>query len=58
MKTQTTIIIAHRLSTIKNTDNIIVLTHEHIVEKGNHKELLKMKGVYYKLYKYQYQLQG
>lgn len=58
MKNRTTIVIAHRLSTIKNADNIIVLTHGRIVENGTHKELLALKGVYYKLYKYQYQLQG
>jgi ATP-binding cassette subfamily B protein len=58
MKNRTTIIIAHRLSTIRNADNIIVLSHGQIVEEGTHKELLKLKGVYYKLYKYQYQLQG
>jgi ATP-binding cassette, subfamily B, multidrug efflux pump len=57
MKNRTTIIIAHRLSTIRNADNIIVLTHGRIVESGPHRELLAARGVYYKLYKYQYQLQ-
>jgi len=56
MKNRTTIIIAHRLSTIKHADKIIVLSHGRIVESGSHKELLKLKGVYYNLYKYQYQL--
>jgi ATP-binding cassette, subfamily B, multidrug efflux pump len=56
MKNRTTIIIAHRLSTIKHADRIIVLSHGQIVESGSHKELLKLKGVYYNLYKYQYQL--
>jgi len=56
MKNRTTIIIAHRLSTIKHADKIIVLSHGQIVESGSHKELLKLKGVYYNLYKYQYQL--
>ncbi|MBM3707497.1 MAG: ABC transporter ATP-binding protein [Actinobacteria bacterium] len=56
MRNRTTIIIAHRLSTIKNVDSIIVLSQGRIVERGAHRELLKLKGVYYKLYKYQYQL--
>ncbi|MCL4417793.1 MAG: ABC transporter ATP-binding protein/permease [Actinobacteria bacterium] len=56
MKNRTTIIIAHRLSTIKHADRIIVLSHGQIVESGSHKELLKLKEVYYNLYKYQYQL--
>jgi ATP-binding cassette subfamily B protein len=57
MKDRTTIVIAHRLSTIKNVDKIIVLSHGEIVERGTHSELLKAKGIYHKLYKYQYQLQ-
>ena len=58
MKNRTTIVIAHRLSTIKNVDKIIVLSHGRIVERGTHRELLKLKGIYHKLYKYQYQLQA
>ncbi len=57
IKSRTTIIIAHRLSTIKNVDKIIVLSHGKIVEKGTHNELLNLKRIYYKLYKFQYQLQ-
>jgi ATP-binding cassette, subfamily B, multidrug efflux pump len=57
MKDRTTIVIAHRLSTIKNANKILVLTHGQIAESGTHHDLLKLKGVYYKLYKYQYQLQ-
>jgi len=58
MKNRTTIIIAHRLSTIKNVDKIIVLSHGRIVEEGTHKKLLKLKGIYHKLYRFQYQLQS
>ncbi|MGM0365692.1 MAG: ABC transporter ATP-binding protein [Actinomycetota bacterium] len=57
MTNRTTIIIAHRLSTIKNVDKILVLSHGRILEQGTHASLLKAKGIYYKLYKYQYQLQ-
>ncbi|MCG9479945.1 MAG: ABC transporter ATP-binding protein/permease [Actinomycetia bacterium] len=57
MAGRTTIIIAHRLSTIKNVDKILVLSHGKIIEKGTHSSLLKARGIYYKLYKYQYQLQ-
>ena len=47
---RTTITIAHRLSTIINADEILVLTYDGIVERGNHKELLAKKGKYYNLY--------
>lgn len=49
-KDRTTITIAHRLTTIINSDEIVVLTKDGIQEKGNHKELLNNKGVYYSLY--------
>ena len=57
MHGRTSIIIAHRLSTIKNVNKIIVLSKGRIIESGTHKDLLKNKGIYYKLYRYQYQLQ-
>lgn len=57
LEKRTSIIIAHRLSTIKNVDKIIVLSKGRIIESGNHNELIKNKNLYYKLYKYQYQLQ-
>ncbi len=57
MKDRTTIVIAHRLSTIRNADKIIVLSHGRIMERGTHRELLKLKGIYHKLYRFQYQLQ-
>ena len=47
---RTTVTIAHRLSTIKKSDRILVLTDEGITEEGNHEELLKQKGIYYKFY--------
>lgn len=52
-KGRTTFIIAHRLSTIRNADQIIVLDHGEIVEKGNHEELMKLKGRYYQMYQLQ-----
>ena len=51
----TMLIVAHRLSTIQHADNIICLMHGEIVEQGNHQELLKKKGYYYKLYLLQYE---
>lgn len=47
---RTTLTIAHRLSSIRNSDRILVLTEEGIVEEGNHEELLARKGVYYQFY--------
>ena len=46
----TSFVIAHRLSTIVNSDLILVLDHGHIIERGNHEELLKQKDYYYELY--------
>ena len=50
MKGRTVFVIAHRLSTIKNSDLIMVLDHGNSIERGNHEELLKKKGMYYGLY--------
>jgi ATP-binding cassette subfamily B protein len=48
------IIIAHRISAVKHSDEIIVLNHGQIVEKGNHDELLALKGAYYEIYQEQF----
>ena len=53
-KDRTTLVIAHRLSTIKNADEILVLTSEGIVERGNHEKLLNEGNLYAKLYKSQF----
>ena len=50
MKTRTTIAIAHRLSTVRNADAIMVLEKGEIIERGNHEQLLALKGRYYELY--------
>lgn len=50
----TMLVVAHRLSTIQHADQIIVLQHGEIVEKGNHQQLLKNRGYYYKLYQLQF----
>lgn len=49
-KGHTTITIAHRLSSIKNSDRIIVLSDDGIIEEGNHESLMAKKGEYYNLY--------
>ncbi|MBF1260060.1 MAG: ABC transporter ATP-binding protein [Lachnoanaerobaculum sp.] len=49
MTGRTSFVVAHRLSTIKNADVILVLKDGHIIEQGNHKELMDMKGFYYEL---------
>ena len=50
MEGRTVFVIAHRLSTVQNSDAIMVLDHGKIIERGSHDDLIKQKGVYYKLY--------
>ena len=50
MRGRTVFVIAHRLSTVRNADAIIVLDHGHIIERGDHRDLLAQKGTYYRLY--------
>ena len=51
---RTSIVIAHRLSTVQNASRIIVLHRGRIREIGTHQELLRTKGIYWKLYQLQY----
>lgn len=51
----TMLIVAHRLSTVQKADQIIVLQHGEVIERGTHQALLKNRGHYYKLYKLQYE---
>lgn len=48
------IIIAHRISSVRNADEIIILNHGKIAERGTHEELLAAKGLYYSTYEAQY----
>ncbi|MDE7321933.1 MAG: ABC transporter ATP-binding protein/permease [Lachnospiraceae bacterium] len=49
-KGRTTLTIAHRLSSIRNSDRILVLTDEGIVEEGNHEQLMELGGIYHHFY--------
>lgn len=53
MEKRTAIVIAHRLSTIQHMDRILVVDQGRIVEEGSHKQLLKKKGLYAKLWSHQ-----
>ncbi len=54
MQGRTSFIVAHRLSTIREADIILVMRDGHIIEKGNHEELLAKNGFYAKLYNSQF----
>ena len=54
LKGRTSFVIAHRLSTIVNSDKIMYVGDKKILEEGTHEDLLKVKGMYYNLYKSQY----
>lgn len=54
LKNRTNIVIAHRLSTIEKADVILVMVEGRIVERGSHRELLDLQGVYANLYKLQF----
>ncbi|QYH39123.1 ABC transporter ATP-binding protein [Algoriphagus sp. NBT04N3] len=53
MKGRTTFVIAHRLSTIRQADQILVIEHGEIAERGKHEDLISKEGRYYQLYTYQ-----
>jgi ATP-binding cassette subfamily B protein len=54
MQNRTSLIIAHRLSTIRDADRIVVIKDGKVYESGDHEELLKQRGEYYKLYSNQF----
>jgi ATP-binding cassette subfamily B protein len=58
MKGRTTFAVAHRLSTIQAADQILVLQHGVIVERGTHSELLALNGEYARLYHIQFEDQA
>jgi ATP-binding cassette, subfamily B, multidrug efflux pump len=55
LKDRTALVIAHRLSTIKKADRILVLGKGTLLEEGTHQELIDREGIYYNLYKLQYE---
>ncbi|PIQ61245.1 MAG: antibiotic ABC transporter ATP-binding protein [Bacteroidetes bacterium CG12_big_fil_rev_8_21_14_0_65_60_17] len=58
MEGRTTVAIAHRLSTVQHADQILVLHHGQIRERGSHQELLRQDGLYRRLYELQYSEQA
>lgn len=54
-RNRTTLVIAHRLSTIIDAHQILVMDHGHIVERGNHRELLALQGLYAQMWALQQQ---
>ncbi len=58
MAGRTSMVVAHRLSTIQRCDRIIVLHHGELKETGTHNELLRMRGLYWRLFQLQYADRG
>ena len=58
MRGRTTVAIAHRLSTIRHADRILVLADGRLAETGDHDSLIVRGGIYYNLYKLQYQMEA
>ena len=58
IKNRTSLLIAHRLSTILAADEILVIKDGRIVERGQHRELVGMNGVYRELYETQFNREG
>lgn len=56
MHGRTVFMIAHRLSTVRNADEILVLEYGNVLERGNHEQLMSLKGKYYQLYNGMYEL--
>ena len=54
LRDRTSIVVAHRLSTVQRADQIIVLHHGELRERGTHQQLLSERGLYWRLYKLQY----
>ena len=54
MEGRTSLIVAHRLSTVRHVDRIVVLHKGRIREQGSHQELLRERGIYYRLYQLQF----
>jgi ABC-type multidrug transport system fused ATPase/permease subunit len=54
MSGKTTLVVAHRLSTVRRADVIFVVKDGAIVEQGNHRDLLKRRGLYAKLHRLQF----
>ena len=55
MEDKTCFVVAHRLSTIRNADCILVVRDGNVVERGDHDELMKLRGFYYEMHQAQYQ---
>ena len=52
---RTTIMIAHRLSTLRDCEKLYVIEHGSVAESGTHAQLIRQKGIYFKLYTLQYE---